>query len=150
MRIGTVALGRVGGIGDDECPTGYFLDPETGAVCLPINEQTTSTLPFDPVPFNPGVPVIPPSGSVPTINGTPTQPAPYTSLPVGLPAQFNPPGVQPGVGLSTPVTCPQGWVAQGGVCVQKATIIPGVPDIITYAGLGFLALMSLGGGGRRR
>lgn len=152
-RIGTVAMGRMAGIGDDECPTGFFLDP-SGAVCLPINAQSTTGL-TDPnsYPYDIGGPVLAPPGSIPVITGSNPPISPTVGLPISLPFISLPPGVNPapGVGLSTPVTCPSGWVAQGGVCVPVPTLIPGIPNWMTYTGIGLAAvlMMSMSGGRRR-
>lgn len=142
------------GIGDDECPTGFFLDP-SGAVCLPINSQSTVGL-LDPngLPYDLGGPVLAPAGSIPTITGS-NPVSPGVGLPISLPPVFLPPGVNaaPGVGLSTPVACPSGFKASGGVCVPDPTqpIIPGVPNWILFTGLGAIAILMLvpGRGGRR-
>lgn len=147
-RIGTMGIGRVGGLGDD-CPTGFFLDPE-GAVCLPITPETTGNLPD--VPTDVTLPP-PPTPSLPPITSGPV----YTGLPLSLPPVFAPTGVTatPGVGLSVPVSCPTGYVQSGGVCVPSSptTLIPGIPNWAIYGGIGFLALMAMSGmsrgGGRR-
>lgn len=146
-RIGTLGIGRVGGLGDD-CPTGFFLDP-SGAVCLPITPESvaanTPTDSGDGVDNNPV-----PTPSLPPITSSP---APYTGLPISLPVTFAPGGVTPtpGVGLSVPVTCPAGYVNSGGACVPSSTttMIPGIPNVAIYAGLGILALMMFQKGGRR-
>lgn len=146
-RIGTVGIGRIGGLGQDYCPEGFYLD-DSGAVCLPYD--TVQTPPYIPPPppesqtalenLLSTLPILPPSGSVPSIKST-------------LPP------VQMVTGYTGGGTCPVGFDLVSGICLPSGspapvpvlkTIIPGVSNTVLYAGVGVLVLMMFMSGGRRR
>jgi hypothetical protein len=156
-HIGTVSLGRIGGIGDcliaDQveglCPDGspYLGTLDSGGTAVEIPCL------YGGGPLAPGQSYCA-GAPTPTPTPTPTPVAPYVGLPLSIPPVIAPKGVTtvPGVGLSVPVTCPAGFVASGGICVAapSTTLIPGVPNGIIYAGLGLLAIMAMTGGGKGR
>ncbi len=148
VRIGTVSLGRVGGIGDcliaaqveGVCPDGsdYLGTLDNGGAAIDL-----STLPnYAQEATNAGVGV-----QTPTVS----------SLPLTLPGLTLPTGVTASpTGLQTGVTCPTGYTSVGGVCspnvAPSTSIISGVPNSVLYGGLGLLAVFMLmsASGGRRR
>jgi hypothetical protein len=140
-RIGTVGIGRIGGLGQDVCPAGFYLD-DSGVVCLPYDMGgSVQTPPYIPPPppesqtalenLLSTLPILPPSGSVPSIK------APL-------------PPVQMVTGYTGGGTCPVGFDLISGVCLPSGsqapapvstTIIPGVSNTVLYAGVGVVLLM---------
>lgn len=150
-QIGTVSLGRVGGIGDcliasqsmGVCPDGsdYLGTLDSGGAALDFS--TVPNYAQEAADAGIGVP-----------------PAPTTTfLPLNLPSLFLPKSTTASpVGLQTNIGCPSGYVAIGGVCspvtvtAPVSTLIPGLPNWALYSGAGLLLLvvmMSAGGRGRR-
>ena len=164
MRIGTVSLGRIGGIGDcliaDQsmgvCPDGspYLGTLDSGGAA------TEQPCLYGSGPLAPGqvycaAPMPTPDTSTPT--STPS----FTDLPLSIPSALLPSGVKPSpTGLPIPgMQCPTGYVQSGGVCVPVAatssTMIPGVSNTVVYAAGALLLAVAFmgaggGGGGRRR
>lgn len=156
MRIGTVALRRIGdivsvGLGDclnaqvdsgGMCPDGSAYTGVLDSGGAAIDMSTIPNYAQEAVAYG--------LGPAPT-------PAPtVASLPLSLPAVTLPKGVTASpTALQTNIVCPAGYVSTGGVCSPitpvSTTIIPGVPNAFLYAGAAFmlLAMMSAGGGGRR-
>lgn len=157
MRIGTVALGRIGaivnvGLGDcliaaqseGVCPDGsdYLGTLDSGGAAIDLTQ-------------------LPNYAAEATAAGLGVPPAPtVASLPLSQPGLILPKGlitapISPSA-LQTNIVCPAGMVASGGVCISSTpattSIIPGISNTVLYVGAGalFLMMMMMSGGGRRR
>lgn len=143
MRVSTVRHGRMGAIGQDLCPSGYYFD-ESAQTCLPSDLG----VPTPPPPVVPFTDLTDLAGSLPTVpTGTTVQTSPTLQLPISLPPLFAPAGVTPAPGsLQTPGSvCPPGFTQSGGVCVSvpSTSLIPGISNTVLFGAGALLLVMSM-------